>query len=92
VFPEDFLREARIAVQRKTAPHLSVQRIAAMAPRLRGFAAWEIAPEAVSDGTSLRHALDTRRQRRILRRRFRRDPASYLAKLEANLLQLILPP
>ena len=26
VFPEDFLREARIAARRKTAPHQSVQR------------------------------------------------------------------
>ena len=40
----------------------------------------------------LRQALETRRQQRTQRRRFRRDPVSYLAKLEADLLQLILPP
>jgi hypothetical protein len=42
----------------------SVQLIAAMAIRRRGFTAWELAPEEVRDWTSLRHALDTRRQRR----------------------------
>ena len=70
----------------------SVQLIAAMATRLRGFAAWELAPEEVSDWKSLRHALDTRRQRRTLRRRFRRNPDSYLMELEAALLKLTLPP
>ena len=56
----------------------SVQLIAAMATRLRVFAAWELAPEDVSDWQALRHELETRRQRRTLRRRFRRDPDSYL--------------
>lgn len=70
----------------------SVQLIAAMATRLRGFAAWELAPEEGSDWQSLRHELDTRRQRRTLRRRFRCNPASYLAALEAALLKLTLPP
>jgi hypothetical protein len=70
----------------------SVQLIAAMATRLRGFAAWELAPEEVSDWQALRRELDTRRQRRTLRRRFRRNPDSYLAELEAALLKLTLPP
>ena len=52
----------------------SVQRLAATATRLRAFAAWELPPEDVSDWKTLRHELDTRRQRRTLRRRFRRDP------------------
>ena len=33
-----------------------------------------------------------RRIRRTQRRRFRRDPAAYLAKLEADVFQLSLPP
>jgi hypothetical protein len=70
----------------------SVQLIAAMATRRRGFAAWEIAPEEVRDWKSLRHELDTRRQQRTLRRRFRRNPDSYLMELEAALLKLTLPP
>jgi hypothetical protein len=70
----------------------SVQLIAAMATRLRVFAAWELAPEEVSEWKSLRHELDSRRQRRTLRRRFRRDPDSYLAQLETALLKLTLPP
>lgn len=70
----------------------SVQLIAAMATRLHGFAAWELAPEEVRDWQCLRQELDTRRQRRTLRRRFRRDPDAYLAQLETALLKLTLPP
>ena len=70
----------------------SVQLLAAAATRLRVFAAWELAPAEVRAWQSLRHDLDTRRHRRTLQRRFRRDPASYLADLEAALLKLSLPP
>jgi hypothetical protein len=66
--------------------------IAAAATRLHAYAAAELAPENIKAWQELRQARETRRQQRILRRHFRRDPASYLAKLEANLLQLILPP
>ena len=70
----------------------SVCVIAAAATRLHIYSAAELAPENVSAWQALRQARETRRQQRILRRRFRRDPTSYLAQLEANLLQLILPP
>jgi hypothetical protein len=70
----------------------SVQLLAAAATRLRVFAAWELAPAEVRAWQSLRHDLDTHRHRRTLQRRFRRDPASYLAELEAALLKLSLPP
>jgi hypothetical protein len=70
----------------------SVQLIAATATRLRSFAPWALAPEDVRTWKALRHELETRRQRRTLPRRFRRDPASYLAELEAALLKLSLPP
>ena len=70
----------------------SVQLLAAAATRLRVFAAWELAPADIRAWQSLRHDLDTHRHRRTLQRRFRRDPASYLAELEAALLKLSLPP
>jgi hypothetical protein len=70
----------------------SVQLMAATATRLRSFAPGELAPEDVRPWKALRHELETRRQRRPLRRRFRRAPASSLAELEAALLQLSSPP
>jgi len=70
----------------------SVCVMAAAATRLHTYSAAELAPENISAWQELRQARETRRQQRTLRRRFRRDPASYLANLEANLLQLILPP
>jgi len=70
----------------------SVRVVAAAATRLRPFSAEELAPENMSAWQALRQERDTRRQQRTLRRRFRRDPAAYLAKLESDLLQLILPP
>ena len=66
--------------------------IAATATRLHPYSAAELAPENIKAWQELRQARETRRQQRTLRRRFRRDPTSYLAQLEANLLQLILPP
>jgi hypothetical protein len=66
--------------------------MAAAAPRLHTSAAAALAPENVSAWQALRQTREMRRQQRLLRRRFRRDPASYLAQLETNLLQLILPP
>ena len=66
--------------------------IAAAATRLQPSSAADLAPENLNAWQELRQARETRRQQRTLRRRFRRDPTSYLAKLEAHLLQLILPP
>jgi len=66
--------------------------IAAAATRLHTYSAAELAPENVSAWQARRQARESRRQQRTLRRRFRRDPVSYLAKLETNFLQLILPP
>jgi hypothetical protein len=72
--------------------HGSVSLIAAAATRLQPYGAAALAPENIKAWPELRQARETRRQQRTLRRRFRRDPASYLAQLEAHLLQLILPP
>jgi alkanesulfonate monooxygenase SsuD/methylene tetrahydromethanopterin reductase-like flavin-dependent oxidoreductase (luciferase family) len=65
--------------------------IAAAATRRHPSSAAELARENVSAWQALRQARETCRQWRTLRRRFRRDPASYLAKLEADFLRLILP-
>jgi hypothetical protein len=70
----------------------SVRLVACAATRLRPFASEELVPETVRAWQELRHNLETRRHQRTQRRRFRRDPASYLATLEADLLKLILPP
>jgi hypothetical protein len=70
----------------------SVSVIAAAATRLHTYSAAELAPENVRAWQALRQTRETCRQRRTLRRCFRRDPASYLAKLEADFLKLILPP
>jgi hypothetical protein len=70
----------------------AVRLVACAATRLRPFTGAELAPDTVRAWQELRQALETRRQQRTQRRRFRRDPATYLAKLEADVLQLSLPP
>ena len=70
----------------------SLRLVAAMASRLRSFSAADLIPEHVSAWQALRQEQALRRRQRTLRRRFRCDPPSYLATLEADLLKLILPP
>jgi hypothetical protein len=70
----------------------AVRLVACAATRLRPFPSDELAPDTIRAWHEVRHALETRRQQRTQRRRFRRDPATYLGKLEAQLLQLSLPP
>ena len=66
--------------------------MAAAATRLPTYSAAERVPENVRAWQALRQKRAPRRQQRTLRRRVRCDPVSYLAKLEADLLQLILLP
>lgn len=70
----------------------AVRLVAGAATRLRPFTSEELAPDTVSAWQEFRHALETRRHQRTQQRRFRRDPATYLGQLEAQLLQLSLPP
>jgi hypothetical protein len=70
----------------------AVRLVACAATRLRPFTSEELVPDPVSAWQELRHALETRRHQRTQRRRFRRDPTAYLGQLEAQLLQLSLPP
>jgi hypothetical protein len=70
----------------------AVRLVACAATRLRPFTSEALAPDPVRAWHELRHALETRRHQRTQRRRFRREPATYLRQLEAQLLQLSLPP
>jgi hypothetical protein len=87
----------RRATGRKTATSALVLRgavrlIAGAATRLRAFAPEAIAPAQLDAWKTLRHDLTTRGQSRTLQRRFRRHATASLARLEAELLQLTLPP
>jgi hypothetical protein len=70
----------------------AVKMAACTATRLRPFEAEALAPANLQDWKTLRQQLESRQQQRVRRYRFRRDPQAYLAALEKNLLQLILPP
>lgn len=70
----------------------SVKVVACAATRLHPFEARDLVPENLPDWKALRHNLQSRQQQRVRRYRFRRDPQTYLAALEKDLLQLILPP
>jgi hypothetical protein len=65
--------------------------LAAAATRQRPFSAAELAKGDRTDWQRLRAELEERRQRRVERRRFRRDPEGYLRDLEAKLNQSGLP-
>ena len=65
--------------------------IAAGATRERLYTAKELATAKREDWQQLRQELDTRRQRRTERTRFRRNPQAFLGQLEAKLNQLPLP-
>jgi hypothetical protein len=87
----------RRATGRKTATAAlvlrgSVRLVACAATRLREFSPEAIAPTNLDAWQALRHDLTTRCQSRTLQRRFRRNATAYLARLEAELLQLTLPP
>jgi hypothetical protein len=70
----------------------TVRMAACAATRLRPFAGEELAPDNLQAWKARRPNLERRRQQRVHRSRFRRNPDTYLATLEKQLLQLILPP
>ena len=70
----------------------SARLVAAMATRQREVTAADLAGADRGEWRRLRAELDERRQRRVDRHRFRRDPDGYLRGLEAKLLQPGLPP
>jgi hypothetical protein len=64
--------------------------LAAAATRRRPFGVAELAQVDRSRCEELRRQLEAHRQRRVQRRRFRRDPQAYLQALEEQLLQSTL--
>jgi hypothetical protein len=64
--------------------------LAAAATRQRAFSASELAGADRGQREALRRQMESRRQRRVQRRRFRRDPQAYLQALEQQLLQSTL--
>lgn len=87
---------ARRCTGRKVAPASlvvrgSVQLVAAIATQLRSFTASELATVSVDAWQHVREDLEQHQRKRVQQRRFRSDPATYLASLEQKLLQLVLP-
>jgi hypothetical protein len=64
----------------------SVRVVAAVATQASELAAAELRPQNIAAWQALRAQLETRHEQRRAARRFRRDPATYLAALEARLL------
>jgi len=86
----------RRATGRKTAsPALvlrgAVRLVAGVVTRARPITARELAVADRERWLALRASLERRRQVRVMRSRFRRDPNAYLARLEQRLFQPILP-
>jgi hypothetical protein len=87
----------RRASGRKVASPATVVRgavriVAALATRLRTFLADELRLRDLARWRTLRTELEQRHEARRLQLRFRRDPASYLGRLEEALLKQSLPP
>ena len=69
----------------------AVRVVAAVATQVKTFAAIDLRPANREQWQRLRAELEGRHERRRASRRFRRDPAGYLATLEAQLLRGSLP-
>lgn len=69
----------------------STRLVAGLATRLGGVTAADLASADRTRWRELRADMETRRQRRVERRRFRKDPQAYLKALENMLIQSGLP-
>jgi hypothetical protein len=87
--------ERRCTGRKAASPSLvlrgSVRITAGLGTRTRSWEGHQLAPADIRAWRSLRAGLEQRRSARSLRYRFRRDPAAYLAQLEALLLKRTLP-
>lgn len=87
--------ERRCTGRKVASPSLvlrgSVRVVAGMGTRGRSFAGEELAPLDLDAWRAVRSSLENRRKARVLRCRFRRDPAKYLQQLEEILLKPALP-
>jgi len=88
--------ERRASGRKQASPGLvvqgSVRVVASLATRLRPEEGLKLRTGYVDDWRRLRAELDKRRETRRKQRRFRRDPAKYLSKVEERCLKLGLPP
>ncbi len=98
---EHFFGTARCSERRVTGQKVAsaslvvrgaVRLVAAVATRAAPFSADQLRPASPAAWQQVRAALDRRHAARQAQLRFRRDPAAYLAALEADLIQLTLPP
>jgi hypothetical protein len=69
----------------------AVRVLAAVASRLHPFGEYDLWHPNLERWTSLRRSLELRHEARRQQGRFRKDPAAYLATLEATLLKPSLP-
>lgn len=87
--------ERRASGRKAASPALvvrgSVRIVAAVATRAHTFEAADIRPRDPEKWQTLRSALERRRETRRAQLRFRRDPATYLVRLEEQLLKQALP-
>jgi hypothetical protein len=87
--------ERRASGRREASPGLvvmgSARVISGLVTRLRPDEGLALRPGYVDDWQALRAELEQRRESRRKQRRFRHDPAAYLAQLERQCLQLTLP-
>ena len=91
-----YRRHERRATGRKanssaTVPRGPVRLLAGLATRLRRRDAGDLAGADRQRWREVRASLERRRHARVLRARFRRDPAAYLSRLEQLLRQPALP-
>jgi hypothetical protein len=88
--------ERRASGRRRASPGLvvmgSARVVSGLATRLRPEEGLVLRPGYVEQWQELRADLERRRESRRKQRRFRHDPAAYLAQLERQCLQLTLPP
>jgi len=70
----------------------AVRVVALMATRQQPLSAEELRPHDMAAWQALRQRIDACHSARRAQARFRRDPAAYLAALEAQLLKPVLPP
>lgn len=87
--------ERRCTGRKVASPSLvlrgSVRVVAGLGTRDRTYLGEELAPREIESWRTIRAQLETRRQTRVLRRRFRRNPTVYLEELEAALIKPALP-
>jgi len=88
--------ERRSSGRRRASPGLvvmgSARMVSGLATRLRPEEGLALRPGYVEKWQGLRAKLEQRREARRKQRRFRHDPAAYLATLEQQCLQLLLLP